>query len=173
MSKEDYSLLGRFAKTHGIKGEIVLKRDDLAFDFSVPDFIYIEINGLYVPYCISTILSKDKGFDIIQLEDLETIDDANLLLGANIFIPTTDELATSYDDSNPKSLITFEVIDEREGFIGNVSSILETKGQNILQIEFEGKEILIPHTEEIVTNIDRKNKRIDIEAPEGLIGLYI
>lgn len=42
-----------------------------------------------------------------------------------------------------------------------------------MQIDFNGKEILIPAVDEFFKEIDRQNKTIYIEAPEGLIDIYL
>jgi 16S rRNA processing protein RimM len=42
-----------------------------------------------------------------------------------------------------------------------------------MQIDHEGTEILIPAIDEIFKKVDRENKAIYIEAPEGLIDVYL
>jgi 16S rRNA processing protein RimM len=37
----------------------------------------------------------------------------------------------------------------------------------------EGKEVLIPIQDEIIMEVDRKNKSILVDAPDGLIDLYL
>ncbi|MCH7535289.1 MAG: 16S rRNA processing protein RimM [Bacteroidetes bacterium] len=173
MSKETYTLLGRFSKSHGLKGEIILKREELAINYPIPEFLFIEINGLHVPYYVDSHSERNSGIDIIKLEDLTSIDDANLLLGAKVYIPTIPELQNNQTELSPLNLVSFEVVDEKEGLVGKVSSIIETKGQSILQIENNQKEILIPYTKQIITNVNSEDKIIEINAPEGLIGLYL
>ena len=51
--------------------------------------------------------------------------------------------------------------------------MLDLPHQAILQIKLGGKEILVPITDEIILKVDRQNRHIDIEAPEGLIDIYI
>ena len=59
------------------------------------------------------------------------------------------------------------------GNTGIVSKIIEMPQQFLLAIEFNGKEILVPIVDEIVKSIDHKTKTIYMEAPEGLIELYL
>ncbi|MFZ4772329.1 MAG: ribosome maturation factor RimM [Ferruginibacter sp.] len=67
----------------------------------------------------------------------------------------------------------YAVIDSACGEIGFVRTVLEMPQQALLWIDFNGKEILIPVVDEIVKKVDRKTKTIHIEAPEGLIELYL
>ena len=39
----------------------------------------------------------------------------------------------------------------------------------VMNIFFNGKEILVPFDEELIESIDMSRKRIDIHLPEGLI----
>jgi 16S rRNA processing protein RimM len=45
--------------------------------------------------------------------------------------------------------------------------------QSIFVIKYKERQILIPINEEIIKEIDRKNKSIYISAPNGLIDLYL
>ena len=57
--------------------------------------------------------------------------------------------------------------------LGEISAVNDHGPQAIFIILFEGKEILIPVTDEIIKKIDRKNKTIKVETPEGLIEIYL
>ena len=45
--------------------------------------------------------------------------------------------------------------------------------QPIFEIEHEGQQILIPLHDDFLKEVNRKDKRIIVEAPEGLIELYL
>jgi len=70
-------------------------------------------------------------------------------------------------------IIGFTVIDEKHGNIGVIEKVLDNQHQDIFSIKKENKEILIPVADEIIKKVDRKNKVIEIEAPDGLIEIYI
>jgi 16S rRNA processing protein RimM len=42
-----------------------------------------------------------------------------------------------------------------------------------MQTEINGKEVLLPIFDGLVKKVDRKKKILYVEAPEGLIDLYI
>jgi len=54
-----------------------------------------------------------------------------------------------------------------------VEQVLENLQQEILQIRFRKKEILIPLVEVIFKKINRRQKKLFINAPDGLIDLYL
>ena len=43
----------------------------------------------------------------------------------------------------------------------------------LLKINNNGKEVLVPLMKDLVTKIDRHNKKLYISCPEGLLSLYL
>ena len=70
-------------------------------------------------------------------------------------------------------VIGFSVVDKEKGNIGICKEFIDISRQLIMQVEFEDKEILIPAVDEILKELDREKKIIYIEAPEGLIDIYL
>jgi 16S rRNA processing protein RimM len=67
----------------------------------------------------------------------------------------------------------FNVIDEVSGNIGIIENIIDHSGNALFVIINNGKEILIPITDEIIKKVDRLKKTIEVKTPEGLIEIYI
>ena len=67
----------------------------------------------------------------------------------------------------------YTVIDENRGEIGVVQKVIDLSGNPIIQIDADGKEVLIPKQDEFIKEIDRENHIIHIVAPEGLIEMYL
>ena len=53
--------------------------------------------------------------------------------------------------------------------IGNVSELMRTGGTELLVVEGEAKEFLIPFANAICVEVDIENKLIKIDPPEGLL----
>jgi 16S rRNA processing protein RimM len=67
----------------------------------------------------------------------------------------------------------FQVVDQNHGNIGVIDDILELPHQSLFQIRHGEKEILIPIVDEIIQKVDRRKKLLLIEAPAGLIEIYL
>jgi len=51
---EEYILLGKIVKLHGISGVVAVSTDKpLSKAFSKPDFVFLEIEGKKVPFCVT------------------------------------------------------------------------------------------------------------------------
>ena len=71
-------------------------------------------------------------------------------------------------------VVGFKVIDATKGDIGEIFNVLELPQQAVLEIKNkQEKEILIPITDQIIKTVNRAEKIIEIDAPEGLIDIYL
>jgi 16S rRNA processing protein RimM len=53
--------------------------------------------------------------------------------------------------------------------VGTVKDLLPVGGNDILEVVSQGKEILVPFTEEICVEVNLKKRKIVIDPPEGLL----
>ena len=74
---------------------------------------------------------------------------------------------------NDHEIIGYSVEDENKGSIGTVVNVVDLKSNPLIVIDFKEKEILIPLVEELIVHVDQDSKRMKINAPEGLIDLYL
>ena len=70
-------------------------------------------------------------------------------------------------------VIGFSVVDQRRGNIGIIDRVIDQSVQAIFVLKYKTKEILIPVSDEIIIKVDRKNKTIKVDTPEGLIDIYL
>jgi 16S rRNA processing protein RimM len=70
-------------------------------------------------------------------------------------------------------VIGFRVKDEKRGDLGIIDRVIELPNNPLLAIKFEDKEILLPISDDIIKKVDRRKKQIEVNAPEGLIDIYM
>ena len=63
--------------------------------------------------------------------------------------------------------------DLNHGIIGIITGVNDTTAQALFEVENNGKELLIPMSDDILKSVDRAAKKIIVETPEGLIDLYL
>jgi len=174
MKQDELFLLGKIVRTFGSKGEVVFQiNTEILAGIKKLESVFIKLNENLVPFFIETLQVRPKNQAIVKFFDIENSEDATTLAGCSFYIPFGLLTKTKKSGSYPSDIEGFKVIDAVKGEIGFVVSILEMPQQALLAIDFNGKEILVPIVEEIVKKIEQKNKIIYIEAPEGLIDLYI
>ena len=70
-------------------------------------------------------------------------------------------------------IIGFTLLDSIHGDIGKVESVNDTTSQALFEVLKDGKQLLIPINDEIITKVDRENKIIHVTTPLGLVDLYL
>ncbi len=174
MNKKDFFLLGYINKIHGNKGNMIFYLDvDDTKKYENISSVFIEINKELIPFFIDNIKIKQNNKAIVKLQDIDSSEKAKEFLHSKLYLPIKLLPQLKGNKFYYHEIIGFKVIDQKYDFIGNIENILEYTHQKILQINFNNKEILIPITDEIIVKVDRKNKQLNIKAPEGLIDIYL
>jgi 16S rRNA processing protein RimM len=88
-----------------------------------------------------------------------------------VWLPETDFKKYSAKTA-PINLLGYEII-EKDRSLGKILEVIEQPHQLLCRLELEGKEVLIPLHEDTIKKIDRKNNRVIVELPEGLLEIYL
>ena len=174
MNKADCFHLGYIAKLHGFKGEVSLFLDvTTPADYQGLDALYLDVNGQLTPFFIEGFKLKNKGFAALKFEGIETEEAAKRLVKMKAYLPL--EVLPELDQTSfyDHEVIGFKVFDAQHGDIGVVEDVIDMTSNPLLQIDFNGTEILVPIFEGLIQKVLRKKKELYIKAPEGLIDLYL
>ncbi len=173
MNKNDFFYLGRIVKAYGKKGELNVVLDtDKPENYKDLKSVFLDLKGNLIPYFIEKIQIKNNKA-IIKLKDVLTPEIAEMFVNAEIFLPLDQLPKLTGNKFYYHDIIGYTIIDKTYGSIGKVEKVLDLPQQAILQIKYKNKEILVPITDEIIKIVDRNNKQIKIEAPKGLIEIYL
>lgn len=173
MTKEDCFNFGYISKRVGNKGELAFVMDvDDPTRYKKLKTIFGELNGTLVPFFIQSIQLR-SSVAVVSLEGIDSIDRAEELIGTSLYLPLNILPPLKGKKFYFHEVPGFTVIDKLYGEVGVIEKILDFPQQAIFQIKRGEHEILIPAKEEFILNIDRLAKKIEIQAPEGLIDLYV
>lgn len=172
MTKEECYQLGKITKPFGFKGQVVMFLDvDCPDDYAELDSAFIDIKGNLVPYFFK-IENINGNKAIATFEELKP-EEAQALVGHEMYLPLDMLPKLTGNQFYFHEVVGFRVIDEEHGDIGVIQSIIEYPAQPLFQIDKDGTEILIPVIDPIIKNVNRMLKTITIDAPAGLIDLYL
>ena len=174
---DEHIHIGKLVATVGLKGELLLNHllgKKTAFKQGEVLFIEIEKN-IQLPYFIEKSASKNNTETILQIEDVNTKEQAAKLLQKKIWL-TKNDFEKHVSKTAPVNLMGFSVI-ENEKILGEVEAVIESRirrdKQILLQINMLQKEVLIPLHEKTLKKIDRKKKQVHVVLPEGLLDIYL
>ena len=174
MDIKDCFNLGYIAKLHGFKGEVSLFLDVTdPSTYSDLKVIYLElVPDQLIPFSILKIKSMNKGFAVVQFNGIDTEAKAKEILRKNAYLPLKLLPELSDREFYDHEIIGFEVIDVTHGSIGFAQQVIDLTANPLLQIDWNGKEVLVPLFKGLVQRVDRNTKQLTVDLPPGLLDLY-
>lgn len=173
MNRSDTRLVGTLVKLHSFKGRFVLiSETGLSEDIENWESVFLEIEGLLVPFFIDFINITSDSAVIIGFEDIDSSDKAKDFVSSQVY-QLKSLVKEVEEDAAFDQLSGYRVIDKTLGFIGTIDTILDYNQNLLFRIVKGNQEILIPVNEDIITKINHKKKEIVIDAPAGLLDLNL
>lgn len=174
MRKEECFYLGKIAKKFSFKGEVLIYLDtDEPEQYEELESVFVEFNKNLVPFFIENSSIHKGDFLRVKFEDVDSEQDADELIGSHIYLPLSMLPKLEGNKFYFHEVIGFDVIDKRLGNIGKIVSINDSTSQPLFEILFNEKEILIPMIDHFIVEVNRKEKKIILNTPEGLVDLYL
>lgn len=169
--KEEVYKIGLFNKPHGIHGELQFTFTDDVFDRVDGDYIVCLLDGIFVPFFIEEYRFRSDSTALMKLEGVDTAERARMFTNVEVYFPLKHAAEAETEDLSWNFFVGFRIDDERYGRIGTVTDVDTSTVNTLFVIEREDEELLIPAQEEFVLGIDRENKTIAMQLPEGLLDL--
>lgn len=174
MTKEDCFYLGKIVRKYSFKGELLAKLDTDEPEMYVDlDSVLVDFGPSLVPHFFESSQLHKSTLLRMKLEDIDTEEDADDLIGASLYLPLTMLPKLEGDKFYYHEIIGFTAIDKRFGTIGEITGVNDTTSQAIFEIDRDGHQVLVPMIDEFIKKLDRTKKEIHLEVPDGLIELYI
>jgi 16S rRNA processing protein RimM len=164
--------IGRVVGVHGLRGELkveILTEDPHRFGLLEQVFI-----GLEDEDPVSWPLEGyrlHKGRALLKLGNCDDRTTAETLRGVLIQVPLEEALPLEEGQYFEHQVIGLDVWTADGEYLGEVTEILYTGANEVYVIGStgpEGRELLIPATEEVVLEIDLEGGRLVVELLEGL-----
>jgi len=174
MRKDDCFYLGKIAKKFSFKGEVLIYLDtDEPELYENMESVFVEFNKNLVPYFIEHSALHKNDFLRVQFEDVDSEEEADKLIGCEIYLPLSMLPKLSGNKFYFHEVIGFEIEDKRLGVFGVIQSINDTTAQPLFEVLNGEVEMLIPMIDHFLVEIDRKNKKVVMDLPEGLVEMYL
>ena len=162
-------VVARIGRAHGVLGEATIEvRTDQPEDRFYIGSVLATEPTTFGPLTITsvrnhngTLLLGFKGVnDRNQVEELRDV-----LLLAEVDI----EADSTEDDFHVQQLLQCQVSTQDGLEIGLVTDVINLPGQDVLAVDYNGREVLIPFVKAIVPIVDIKNRKITVVPPAGLL----
>lgn len=180
----DIKPVGKFLKPHGINGEITLLRDFDDVDFDEFSCIIVDVDGIYVPFFLTSVRPKGAETDIVGIDGITDEMQAGRLTNKTVYV-SREELAavrrrnaaeTDGEDSEDgffaDDFIGYEVSTTDGRCLGKIVDVDDSTSNYLFVVETpDGDNLLIPIAEEFFEEIDAEGKHLTLSLPDGLLSL--
>lgn len=171
MRIDDCFELGYIVKTHGLKGQVQIQLDvDSPESYYEMESVFLEQSGNLIPFFFKEIQPQGDRL-LATFEEFDSYDHATSLVGNKLFLPLQALPNLSSDEYYYHELVGMEVY-QGDIKLGIVSTIYQPSSQYLLAIEYHDQELLIPIEDGIVLSVDKVDKRIKVDLPDGYLEIY-
>ena len=174
MQKKDCFYLGKIVRKHSFRGEVVIKLDtdepELYADLNA---VFVDLGKNFLPFFIEKSLLQKGNQLRVKFEDVSTEADAETILKADVYLPLDLLPKLTGNKFYYHEVIGFTIEDVNFGKVGIISGINDSTAQPLFEVYNGDTELLIPMIDAFIKKVDRKNKTITVETPEGLIQMYL
>lgn len=162
--------IGYIRKTHGYKGVVkILIHDHLDLEDGIQAF-FLEKKGEQLPYFPESIGFNSSGELLVKLEGVDSSETAALLRGSTVLV-NANKIIRHHEPTDAPDLVGYTLHDMELGAIGAITEILEMPGHDVLSLDHDGREVMIPLHEELIESIDQEQRIILFNLPEGILDL--
>jgi len=174
MKKEDAYYLGKIVKKYGLKGELLAKIDtDEPENYENLESVFLETKGKLIPFFLNKSSLHKATTLRLDFEDVDNMEDADALIGKSIYLPLSSLPELTGNKFYFHEVLGFKAADKKSGEIGVIKAINDLAPQAFFIIEDDHKnEILIPVSDQFIEKVDRENKQLIFDTPEGLLDIY-
>ena len=165
MNKDKLIPVGSLVKHHGLKGELkvfLYNEDSETLVMGLP--IWIETDNNFISYHLENVRGSKNNL-IIKFKNINSRENSQFLIKKEIYVSRND-----FPDLDEgfylNDIIGFKIINDTDQVCGYLKDILVLTGNEVLVIDYDGKEVLLPNVEEFVKLFDFDKKIIIVSNVE-------
>ena len=161
--------IGRVIKAHGLQGELKVEQlSNISGRFKFLNEVTLELKkGECIHYDVE--YTKIKGvYVILKLNGIDNRDEAEVLRDAYVNVSRENVAPLADNSYYAFDLEGMEVFDSYGKKIGFVKRVEHYPANDVIVIEKEDEEIMIPAIREYIIDVNIKAKILTVNLPEGL-----
>jgi len=177
VSVEDYLVVGRIGKPHGLKGEVSVepRTDEPDRRFSAGATLYVERNRPGSATRDETLTVRGmrwhSGRLLVTFDEIDGRDAAEDARGTVLVVPvdpeeTPDDPEEFYDHQ----LVGLAVESPDGDRLGTVTRVEHAGAQDLLVIDVDGRSVLFPFVRALVPVVDVAAGKVVVDDQPGLLG---
>ena len=172
MKLDDFYYLGKITKKFSFRGEVIifLDTDSPEFYYNIKK-LFINLNNELIPFEITRVRPNKTNRIRVKINGIDTEKDTEKLINKEIYLPKDSLPKTDENSFYYHEIIGYTVIDQNSKKVGNINGVNDQSPQHLFQINTCGKRTLIPINDNLIIKVDKKNKIIKMDLPDGILDI--
>ena len=151
--------IAKILKSHGTDGGLLIGVRDIEIQqIDLQEPVFIEFDGLPVPFFIQDLQTRGTSKAVIHLNDIENLADAEEVVGRALFVEG------EWEDEEEMDFTGWTLLCRGEQ-VGTVSGMEPIPGNLCLYVG----EAMIPLHEDLILSVDPDRRILDLDLPDGLL----
>lgn len=164
--------IARVLKSNGTEGEILVGfRGIDPEDLNVKEPVFIEFDGLPVPFYIESFNRRGTNRALMRITGVKNLIDAEELAGRDLFVrkDAVEEYSGKEAALTMEELEGWRILDQDGTGIGVITGFEDIPGNPCVYVETCSGQSMVPVHNELILAIDEERQTITLQVPEGLI----
>ena len=162
-------VVARIGRPHGVQGEVTIevRTDSPEKRFEVGSILFSE-NNQSQKFTFASARNHN-GTLLLKFEEISDRNKAEQLKNTILSAEVDVEKESSEDEFHLQKILGTQVYSTSGELIGRVIDVVHLPGQDLLVIEYQAREVMIPFVKEIVPVVDLEKNKIVLADKEGLL----
>ena len=175
ITREELIAIGHYNKPHGVAGELSATVDvdiDVLRELSC---LVTDVDGIFVPFFVNSCRPKTSETVLLTIDGFDNEQEAARLVNHDIYALKREYRQESIDadaDGYPLDyFIGFELQESNGAVVGEIVDVDEQTENAIFIVEHDGRELMVPATDDLIVEFDLDRKVMVMDLPQGLLDL--
>lgn len=160
--------IAKILKSNGTDGGLLIGvRDIEVGQIDLQEPVFIEFDGLPVPFFIQDLQQRGTSKAIIHLNDITSLADAEEVVGRGLFIEG------EWEEEEEMDFTGWTLLNRGER-VGTVTGMEPIPGNLCVYVRRNShsgpdQESLVPLHEDLILSVDAATRTLDLDLPDGLL----